>query len=325
MMKALIFFILILCLSVTLYGQKIYESYIKQNDSLRIGNGKTDFLPFNDKGYTLILPDTTTMIKGVIISLEDEKFNLVDNPKQQIYKEANLKNLAVLYVSTGIPVDFYFSEKSLSFIDTTILNVFKKYNLSNKNIFFLGVSLSGHRALKYVEYFKTEKSKFKPDIKGIILCDGVLDWARQWYEERKGLKDNFAPSAVFSGKLITYLFEKNLKGTPKNNLNAYLDFSTYSYFDEKNRHLKYFSDLTIRAYTEPATYYWMDERRKGVFDTNFPDMVGIINELKLIGNQKNELIVFNQDKENKDRRNPYYTWTLVDKTELTNWMIGLTR
>src|SRR6188768_3194061 len=101
MLKALIFIILTLSLSVTLYGQNIYESYIKQNDSLRIGNGKTDFLPFNDKGYTLILPDTTTLIKGVIISFEDEKFNLVDNPKQQIYKEANSKNLAVLYVSTG--------------------------------------------------------------------------------------------------------------------------------------------------------------------------------------------------------------------------------
>jgi hypothetical protein len=65
----------------------------------------------------------------------------------------------------------------------------------------------------------------------------------------------------------------------------------------------------------------MNERKKGVFDTNFPDMVGIINELKLMGNDKNELIVFHQDKDNKDRRNPYYTWELVDKEELIEWII----
>lgn len=324
-MKRLILYLLIFSCSVDSYGQKIYENYTKTNDSLRIGKGEKDFLQFNDKGYTLVLPDTTTSISGMIISLEDEKFDLKNNPKQQIYKEAILKNLAVLYVSTGIPVDFYFSDKSLSFIDTTILGVFAKYSIPNRNIFFLGVSLSGHRALKYIEYCKTGKSKFKPEVKGVVLCDGVLDWVRQWYEERKAVKDNFAPSSVWSGKLVTYLFEKNLKGTPKDNLNAYLDFSPYSYFDEENRHLKYFKDLAIRAYTEPATYYWMDERRKGVFDTNFPDMVGIINELKLLGNDRGELIVFNQDKENKDRRNPYYTWTLVDKTELINWMIGMTR
>jgi hypothetical protein len=40
-----------------------------------------------------------------------------------------------------------------------------------------------------------------------------------------------------------------------------------------------------------------------------------------MGNQKNELIVFNQDKEDKRRRNPYYTWSLVDKTELMNWIV----
>ena len=52
---------------VSLCGQKIYENYTKQDDSLRIGHDQKDFLPFNDKGYTLILPDTTNIISGVII------------------------------------------------------------------------------------------------------------------------------------------------------------------------------------------------------------------------------------------------------------------
>ena len=49
-------------------------------------------------------------------------------------------------------------------------------------------------------------------------------------------------------------------------------------------------------------------------------MVGFINELKLAGNSKSELIIFNQDVNNNDLRNPDYTWSLVDKTELVNWM-----
>jgi hypothetical protein len=295
-------------------------SYTKAIDSLRIGNGKTEVLPYNNKGYTLVLPDSAKGISGVLVSLEDDKFDLDADSSQQIYKQASAKGFAVLYLSTGIPADFYFSTQSLAFVDTTLLSVFQRFNLPRQHIFFLGVSLAGHRALKYIEYVKTGNSKFRPQVKGVVLCDSVLDWVRQWYEEKKAVKDNFAPSAVFSGKLVTYLFEKHLKGTPINNLEAYLTFSPYSYFDVENRNLKHFTDLTIRAYTEPATYYWMNERRKGVFDTNFPDMVGIINELKLMGNQKNELIVFNQDKNVNDRRNPYYTWSLVDKTELLDWL-----
>ena len=301
-------------------GQKVIERYIVQKDSVRIGLGKNAFLPYNDKGYTLVLPDTSNNINGVLISLEDRKFDLQSNSTQQIYHEAIAKHFVVLYVSTGVPVDLFFSTKSFVNVDTVIKNVFTRYNLPNKNIFFLGINLSGHRALKYVEFCKQNKSNFNPDIKGIILCDGVLDWVRQWYEAKKGIRDNFAESSVIEGKLITYLLEKNLGGTPKNNLEKYLDFSPYSYFDETDRHIKYFKDYAIRAYTEPATHYWLDTKRKTTFDTNFPDMVGIINELKLAGNTKSELIVFNQDKSNMDKRNPNYTWGLVDKTELMNWI-----
>jgi hypothetical protein len=321
-MKILIVFLLLFFSAGQTSGQKIIEQYTFLNDSLRVGFGQHDFLPYNHKGYTIILPDKASNINGVLISFEDKKFDLQDNRTQQIYHEATDKNIAVLYVSTGIPVDLFFSEKSFVYVDSTIKTVFAKYNLPNKNIFFLGVDLSGHRALKYLEFCKQGKSIFNPNTKGIVLCDGVLDWVRQWYEGKKGIRDNFVQSSVLEGKLVTYLLEKNLGATPKNNLEKYLDFSTYSYFDETDRHIKYFKDFAVRIYTEPATYYWLGVKGKTTFDTNFPDMVGIMNELKLAGNAKSELIVFNQDKSNMAKRNPSYTWGLVDKTELMDWIIA---
>ena len=323
-MKIVVVFLLLFVSVLKTNGQNIIEKYVSQNDSLKVGAGKDDILLYTKKGYTLILPDTANNISGILISLEDKKFDLYNNPSQQIYHEAITKNFAVLYISSGIPVDLFFSAKSLIYIDTVIKNVFSSYNLSNKNIFFLGVNLSGHRALKYIEFCRQQKSQFNPDIKGIVLCDGVLDWVRQWYEGKKAIRDNFAEGSVSEGKLVTYLLEKNLGGTPANNLEKYLDFSPYSYFDERSRHIKYFKDYAIRAYTEPATHYWLNVKRKTTFDTNFPDMVGMINEIKLQGN-KSELIVFNQDEKNMDRRNPNYTWELVDKTELMNWIICETK
>jgi hypothetical protein len=302
-------------------AQRIYHQYTPPKDSLRIGYSKSDLLPFNDKGYTLILPETATQINGILISIEDDKFNLQDS-SQQIHHHALAKNFAVLYISTGVPVDLFFSAASFKFVDTTIRKVFSNYKLPNKNIFFLGVSLAGHRALKYWDYCWQGKSVFKPNIMGFVLCEGVLDWVRMWYECKKGVRDNFAESSIFEGKLVTYLLEKNLRSTPKTNIEKYLDFSAYSYFDEENRHIKDLKFFAVRAYTEPATHYWMEEKRKTTYDTNFPDMVGIINELKLLGSTKAELIVFNQDKRNKDRRNPNYTWALVNKAELMDWIVA---
>lgn len=318
-MKTLTTLLLLFLFADQSRGQKIIEQYIAQTDSIRIGPGKSDFLPLNDKGYTLVLPDNINNIASVLVSLEGKKH---DDKNEKLDREATAKNMAVLYLTTGIPIDLFFSAKSLHFVDTTLKAVFAKYHLPNKNIFFLGANLAGHRALKYIEFCRQGKSSFVPDVRGIVLCDSVLDWVRQWYEGKKGIRDHFAESAVFEGKLVTYLLEHNLKATPKTALQKYLDFSPYSYFDDKDRHLKYFKDFAVRAYTEPATHYWVDAKRKTTFDTNFPDMVGIINELKLAGNTKSELIIFDQDKANMDRRNPDYTWGLVDKKELIEWIIA---
>ena len=310
--------ILLLLYPYNSFSQQPIEQYHDQKDSLQIG--PDNFLPYNPKGYTLFLPGKNTLIRGVLISLDDQPFNKADSGAF-IHPHATANGFAVLYVSTGVPLDLYFSTKTMIDTDSLILSVFSKYQLARNNIFFLGVNLSGHRALKYINYSKNKKGGTQLNIRGVVLCDGVLDWVRQWYEEAKAVRDNFAESSVFEGRLVTYLLEKNLGGNPKNNLQIYLEFSTYSYFDEEHKYFPNYKDLAVRAYTEPSTQYWMNVKGKSVFDTNFPDMVGFITELKLKGNKKGELVVFNQERSHEIRRNPNATWQLVNKKELMEWVV----
>jgi len=66
-MKILITSLLLFILSEQASSQRIFEDYTKLTDSLRCGYGKNDFLQYNDKGATLILPDTSKKLIGVII------------------------------------------------------------------------------------------------------------------------------------------------------------------------------------------------------------------------------------------------------------------
>lgn len=317
----LVIAMLLIC-TLPAHAQKVYERYEHVQDSVRIGPTNEDFLTCTQVGYTLILPEKPGTIHGVIISLEDSRIDFLANAKETIHLEATQLGYAVLYLSSGIPVDLYLLRNSLKVVDDLISTVFGQYNLPKRNIFFLGVNLAGHRALKYIIFAKQNNQEIAKGVKGFVLCDGVLDWVRQWYEGKKGIRDNFAESAVFEGKLVTYLLETNLNGSPKTNLEAYLDFSVYSYFDDQNRYVGHYRDYAFRAYSEPATNYWLSIKGKTTFDTNFPDMVGIINELRLAGNTRAELIVFQQSVSNLDRRNPNYTWSLVDKTELMQWIVS---
>ena len=327
-MKTLISFLLLFILSVQIRGQQVFQEYTKLNGSLRYGNGSYEFFPYGKRGYTLVTPGKKDSLPGTIVMLDDEMIDLRDSTKSQYIRfdrEANAKGFAVLYVSTGIPVDLYFSTASLIYVDTAMKRIFRQYHLPNKNIFLLGAMVSGHRALKYIEYCKTGLSSFNPNITGVAICESAIDWVRQWYECQKQIRDSSTAVKYFEGNLVTYLFKANLKTTPMTDIDAFINFSPYCYFDTKMKKAKIYRDLAIRAYTFADTRYWFSAQGYGVFDSNYPDMSGFINEQKLAGNKKAELIVFHSNPDDplkNDLRRQSATWELVDKVELINWMVG---
>ena len=326
MKKRTLFIALVLFLIGHVQAQKIYESYTRVNDSLRYGSGERQVFPCGSKGYTLVLPDGKDEIKGTVLVLNDDRINLQDTSRKQeghIHEQANARGYAALYLSTGIPVDLYFSEQSLQCVDSLLQAVFTQYRLPNKNVFLLGAMVSGHRALKYIEHCKKGASVFRPAIKGVVLSESAIDWVRQWYECQKQVRDHLTETGFFEGNFITYLFAANMHDTPVTNMQKYLDFSPYSYFDTKMEKPRLYKDLAIRAYTYADIRYWFSAQGKGVYDSNYPDMSGFINEQKLVGNTKASLVVFSSERTSplqNDMRRQASTWDLVDKNELLSWI-----
>ena len=307
--------------SMKSFSQKMVEYYEPvKNDSIRIGKLDSDFLKYIEKGYTLAKPEDEKNISGVIVFLEDSGFENKNMSAKQIYSQANKAGFAILSVSTEIPLDFFFSDSSIIDAHKTIKNAFEKNYLPNKNVFLIGVGLSGHRTLKYVEYIKKNQPKFSLNISGLIICDTPLDWVRQYNEGNRDRRINFEEGAVWEGTFSNYVLENNLNGTPKSNLESYLDFSTYSYSDETDRHIKYFQEFPIRTYIEIAIEYWLEKKRKTTIDNNAPDMVGLIAQMKLAENENAELkIIYPQDSKT-EKKNTAATWISVDKDELMEWI-----
>lgn len=303
-------------------AQNLIQEYEPvKNDSIRIGKGEKDFLKCIQKGYTLSVPETKETI-GTLIFLEGSEFDKKNKSAKLIYKQANKKGFAVLSISTEIPLDFYFNDSSSQIAHEIIEPVFRKYNLPNKNIFLLGIGLSGHRAMKYIKYVEKTNLDFKLDLAGIVLCDSALDWVRQYNEGVRDIRINYNEGSVWEGTFSTYLLREHLKGTPKTNIESYLDFSSYSYLDEESRHIKYYKDLAVRAYMQVAIEYWLKEKRKTPFDNNGPDMVGLIAALKLAGNNTSELKVIYPKDSKSEKRNVDGTWISVDKKELIKWIFN---
>ncbi|WP_375241370.1 hypothetical protein [Polaribacter sp.] len=305
-------------LSTKSFSQKIIKDYEPvKNDSLKIGIGENDFLPFIQKGYTLMLPENKK-IKGVLIFLEDSKYNKKNFSSKQIYNQASISNFGVLSISTEIPLDFYFSKSSIKSTHNLIQKIFKKFNLPNENIFFLGAGLVGHRAMKYIEFINKEDSDFKINIKGVVICDFTLDWIRKWQQHKRDIKINRIN--LWEPTFMNFMLETYLKGTPKTAQDNYHNFSTYSYSNQNNENINFYKNYAVRAYIEPKIKYRLKKYYRTLYENNATDIVGFLAELELAGNKNTELVILQPEYNQSENRNTQTTWNKIDKYELMNWI-----
>lgn len=307
-------------------AQKVIEKYTSQQGQLRYGPGEKDVFPYGEKGFTLVLPDSGRAVVGTVVDLEDSRLSAGDSSRYRDFRDESLtRGYAFLTIATGVPIDWYFGEQSLVFVDDMMNDTFAKFHLPYKNVFFLGVMTSGHRALRYVEYAHKVKSAIHPAIRGVILSECAIDWVRMWYESQKQIRDHQTPTSLFEGNLVHYLFDVQFRATPATAIGKYIEFSPYSYFDLEMKKPALYSHLSIRAYTYADTRYWFSAQGKGIYDCNYPDMSGFINEQKLAGNKKADLIVFHSnmdDVQQQQIKKQSGTWDLIDKKELAQWMAG---
>ncbi len=300
------------------FSQSMVEYYEPAKDeSFRIGTGDNDLLPLIQSGYTLMIPDNTP-INGVLIFLEDSGFDNKNISAKQVYENAVKKDFAVLSVSTDIPFDFYFSKNSIITAHKLIEKAFSKHNLPNKNIFFLGASLTGHRAMRYIKHIKESEDDFQLNIKGIVVCNFTMDWTRKWHQNKRDLK--ISKVDFWEPKFINYMLETYLEGTPITNPEAYHNFSPYSYFDKENRNIEVYKAYAVRAYIEPAIKYRLKKHHRTLYENNSTDIVGFLSELQLAGNDNTDLIVMQPEDNPSENKNAQSTWDAIDKKELINWI-----
>ena len=315
---------LLLLLLLILFGDKSFSQQLVEEyqplseDSLRIGIGDTDFMAFIQSGYTLMLPQNQEA-NGVFIFLEDSGYDKKNKNGKQIYDQAAENGFAVLSVSTEIPFDFYLSNASILSTHNLIQHVFAKHNLPNDNIFFLGASLTGHRALKYIEFVKAGNYDFQLNTTGIVICNFTLDWTRKWYQHKRDMKINRID--LWEPTFINYMLETHLNGTPETVPENYHKFSTYSYFDVENENVTFYENFAVRAYIDPLIEYRLKKYVRTMYENNATDIVGFLAELELAGNNNYELEVLHPADSSLENRNSSATWDKVDKDELMEWVV----
>jgi hypothetical protein len=303
--------------NLSVFGQKVISYESKAEGQIFLTPDIA--IPKINPGYTVWLPNDGN-INGLIVFTHARR-DTVNTDSLINYALQN--QLAVIYATTDNRLEFFFDNNKMLEIEGYINDVIKIHNIPKYNLLFCGMSLEGTRALKLAMFANTNDSKYKLRPKAIVLCDSPLDMVRFHKEMVKAKNLNFTSITGNEGTWVSGYLEANLGDTPKENFQAYVDYSPYCYSDDSTKNFLNFKDIAIRAYTEPDVNWWIDTRRKDYYSMNAIDLAALINELKIAGNENAQLIVTNDKGYLPDGTRHPHSWSIIDEKEMIDWFLNL--
>ncbi len=312
-----------LCLPGSLSGQRVIEVYQPASGVLRIGPGPDEAINRTDSGYTLIMPERQPV--GSVVMLDGFRVTIDSaGPAAGSFEaEVDAAGLALLRLTTGNPLDFYFTDDEIDAVIRRIQSALEQHGLRDLPVFLAGMSLAGTRALRVTVRLSRDSGRYWLVPAAVAVVDSPLDMERFWHAEQAAIDADFHPAAAGEGRWVSYLLEQALGGTPAESYLSYLDYSPYTHSDPGGGNARWLTAVPLRAYHEPDVDWWIEHRRKSYYQMNSLDLAALVNRLKLSGNDRAELITSHGAREGFAEGSSPHTWSMVDNAELVRWFLAV--
>lgn len=276
---------------------------------------KTDFIEIIKDEYALNKPNANA--KAVLILFGGFPENADDIKREfKIIANAEENDIAVLYMNYSRKI--WLTEKEKTLLSEQLQNIFKENTLSTDNVYIGGFSSGGNMALLISNFITHENSKIIP--KGVFIVDSPIDLSRLYNVAQKNIERNFSEPAVQESTWLIQTFDKEL-GNPNEDISKYEAYSITTLKTGNIDNIKNLKQTKIRFYTEPDTIWWKKNSLSKYEEMNAYSIKKLhekLNELEFVDVEyiptKNKGYRANGDK------HPH-SWSIVDKTDLVNWML----
>jgi thioesterase domain-containing protein len=304
-----------------LMAQEVREHYEPMAGVLRIGPEPNRAVALTERGHTLILPENSA--QGVVVFIDPRRFRseAMELRPGEFETEALRRDVAVLHVTTGNPLDFLFEDREVDELARRIRDVLQANGLAGTPVFIAGLSLGGTRALRLAAFLAANGAPYGLRATAVAIVDAPLDMVRLWKAERRAAMVGFHPAAADEGRWVTYLLETHLGGNPREAREEYVRYSPFVFGEEGGGNASHLRDIAVRAYHEPDVDWWIEHRRKSYYSMNSLDMAALVNELRLLGNARASLVTTHGRRAGYDDAVSPHTWSIVDNAELVDWFL----
>ncbi|MDE7496956.1 MAG: alpha/beta hydrolase [Muribaculaceae bacterium] len=214
--------------------------------------------------------------------------------------------VAVFIPSLQNGADTYgFSNESQSCLTDVVDDIQKRYNLADIPYCVGGFSMGGATAIRYAEL--VENKPF-----ALFAIDSPLDYKRFLLATKRDIE------------LYHKDTEDGIYAKLYRDIEGIKDCSPYEIADTTHSAIMTLREVPVRYYIEPAEDWWLNNRRTDALGLNIIDGTCFINDLRLNGNDKADLILTRDRgyRKSTGQKHPH-SWTIVDNKNLLNWINSL--
>jgi hypothetical protein len=299
----------------------VHEEYEPIEGLLRIGPEPERAVALTERGHTLLLP-SAVQPRALVVFLDPRRVDDWRRPTRDGFDHAALtRGGGVLHLTTGNPLDFFFSDTSLARVAARLDSLVARYELGDVPICLAGLSLGGTRATRLAIHLQQHRSQYTIRPAALALVDAPLDMERLWRSEGRSIRNAFHPAADDEGRWVRYLLAQHLGGSPEEHSERYHAYAPFSMAAPNGGNAIFLRDVPVRAYHEPDVAWWIANRRKSYYDMNSLDLAAFVNQLLLLGNTRAELVTTYARRDGYDAGSSPHTWSIVDDGELVEWFL----
>lgn len=147
-----------------------------------------------------------------------------------------------------------------------------------------------------------------------------LDKAHLYQYCEREIKRNFSELGVQEARWILNNYNNIYGGSPQEFPEKYIENSIYSYGVKEGGNAKYLKEIPIRMYTDLDVEWLINERKRDLYDWNGTDIIAMINELKLMGNENaNVIITMGKGIRLDGTRHPH-SWSIMNNQDCIEWI-----
>ena len=307
--------LLILLTFISCKGQDFEKVVLEDLDTskLYINDGESSELY-----YLKLIPKSK--IKGAVVI-----FPSGGETTDDLLKQITLPKLAFdKGIATIIPSINWGTEDrnvEIEIMNDIFQRIVNEYDIPKDNFVLGGLSNGGMISLIYAQQAVKNKTFLKP--KGVFGLDVPLDKAHLYEYCQREVKRDFSDLGVGEAHWFIENYDRIYGGSPDEFPEKYIEASIYSNGIENGGNAKYLKDIPIRMYTDLDVNWLMNERRRDLYDWNGTDIVAMVNDLKIMGNQDaNVIITMGKGIRLNGKRHPH-SWSIMDNQDCFNWIESL--